>query len=102
MPFGLCNAISAFQGMISDVFSDMLDVGVIAYMDDILIYSETIEQHVAIVRKVMDRLRKARLCLSIKKSGFHAREVEFIGYKISHHRISMTTRKVEESTTESR
>ena len=79
MPFGLCNAPSTFQGMINDVFRDMLDVGVIAYMDDILIYSETIEEHVAMVRKVMERLRKARLCVSIKKSSFHTREVEFLG-----------------------
>ena len=42
MPFALYNAPSTFQGMINDVFCHMLDVGVIAYMDDILIYSETI------------------------------------------------------------
>jgi len=81
IPFGLCNGPSTFQGMINDVFCDMLDVGVIAYMDDILIYSETIEEHVAIVRKVMDRLRKAGLCVSMDKSTFHTREVEFLGYK---------------------
>jgi len=48
MPFGLCNAHSMFQSMINDVFRDMLDVGVIAYMDDILIYTETVEEHVAL------------------------------------------------------
>ena len=68
-------------------------------MDDILIYSETIEEHVAIVRKVIDRLQKAGLCVSIKKSCFHAREVEFLGYKISDHAISMTIKKVGEITT---
>jgi len=73
MPFGLCNAPSTFQGMINDVFRDMLEVVVIAYMDDILIYSETIEEHVAMVRKVIDWVRKAGLCVSIKKSTFHAR-----------------------------
>jgi len=98
LPFGLCNAASTFPAMINDVFRDILDVGVIAYMDDILIYSETIEEHVAIVRKVMDRLRKAGLCVSIRKSTFHGREVEFLGYKISDHGISMTTKKVEEIT----
>ena len=46
MPFGLCNAPSTFQSMINDVFRDMLDVGVIACMDDILIYTETVEEHV--------------------------------------------------------
>jgi len=98
MAFALCNARSTFQGMINDVFHDMLDVGVIAYMDDILIYAETIEEHVAIVRKVMYRLRKAGLSLSIKQSTFHAREVELLGYKISDHGIRMTTKKVEEIT----
>ena len=82
--------------MINDVFRDMLDVGVIAYMDAILMYSEIIEAHVAMLRKVMDRLRKAGLCVSLKKSTFHAREVQFLGYKISDGGISMTTKKVEE------
>jgi len=67
-------------------------------MNDILIYSETIETHVAMVRKVIDRLRKAHLRVSIKKSYFHAREIEFLGYKISDHGISMITKKVEEIT----
>ena len=67
-------------------------------MDDILIYSETMEEHVAMVRKVMERLRKARLCVSIKKSSFHIKEVEFLGYKISDRGISMRTKKVEEIT----
>ena len=66
MPFGLCNALSTFQSMINDVFRDMLDVGVIAYMQDILIYTETVEEHVALVRRVMERLRKARLCLVLR------------------------------------
>jgi len=96
MPFGLCNATSTFQSMINDGFRDMLDVGVIAYMDDILIYTETVEEHVALVRRVMERLRKARLCVCIKKSSFHQREVEFPGYKISDRGISMTSTKVEE------
>jgi len=82
--------------MINDVFRDMLDVGVIAYMDDILIYMETVEEHVGLVRRVMERLRKARLCVSIKKSSFYQREVEFLGYKISDSGISMTSTKVQE------
>jgi len=82
--------------MINDVFRDMLHVGVIAYMDDILIYTETVEEHVALVRRVMERLRKALLFVSIKNSSFHQQEVEFLGYKISDRGISMTSTKVEE------
>ena len=96
MPFGLYNAPSTFQSMINDVFREMLDVGVIPYMDDILIYTESVEEAVALVRRVMVRLRKARLCVSIKKSSFHQREVEFLEYKISNRGTSMTSTKVEE------
>jgi len=96
IPFGLCNAPSTFQSMIDDVFHNMLDVGVIAYMEDILIYMETVEEYVALVRRVTERLRNARLCVRIKKSSFHQREVEFHGYKISDRGISMTSTKVEE------
>ena len=65
-------------------------------MDDILICCETIEEHVSLVRQVIKRLRKVRLCVSIKKSSFHQRVVEFLGYKISDRGISMTTKKVED------
>ena len=96
MPFELCNAPATFQSMINDIFRDVLDEGVIAYMDDILIYSETIEEHVSLLRRVMERLRKARLCVNIKKSSFHQRQVEFLSYLISDKGISMTEAKVEE------
>ena len=82
--------------MINHVFRVMLDAGVIAYMDDILIYSETIEEYVSLVRQMMEQLRKAGLCVSIKKSCFHQREVKFLGYKISDRGILMTSKKVED------
>jgi len=82
--------------MINDVFCNKLDVRVIAYMDNILIYTETVEEHVTLVRRVVERLRKVRLCVSIKKSSFHQREVDFLGYKICDKGISMTSTKVEE------
>jgi len=62
-------------------------------MDDILIYTETVEEYVALVRRVKETLRKARLCVSIKKSSFHQLEEEFLGYKISDRGISMTSTK---------
>jgi len=82
MPVGLSNAPSTLLSMINDVFWEMLEVGVIAYLDEILIYMETVEEHVALIRWVMERLQKSRLCVSIKKSSFHQQEVEFLGYKI--------------------
>jgi len=56
MLFELCNAPATFQSMINDIFGDVLDEGLIAYMEDILIHSETIEVPVSLVRRVMERL----------------------------------------------
>ena len=95
MPFGLCNAPSTFQSMINDIFHDLLDEGVVVYLDDILIYSEDERSHRDLVRRVMERIRIAKLCCSIKKSDIHVREIEFLGYHISPEGISMSTAKVE-------
>ena len=95
MPFGLCDAPSTFQSMINDVFHNLLDEGVVVYLDDILIYSEDEKSHINLVRQVMERIRIAKQCCSIKKSNIHVREIEFLGYHISPEGISMSTAKVE-------
>ena len=95
MPFGLYNAPSTFQSMINDVFHDLLDKGVVEYLDDILIYSEDEKSHIDLVRRVMERICVAKLCCSIKKSDKHVREIEFLGYQISPEGISMSTARVE-------
>ena len=95
MPFGLCNAPSTFQSTINDVFHDLLDEGVVVYLDDILIYSEDEKSHIDLVRRVMERIRVAKLCCSIKKSDIHVREIKFSGYHITPEGISMSTAKEE-------
>jgi len=56
MPFGLKNAPATFQHFINDVLSDYLDDFVISYIDDILIFSNTIEEHYEHVKKVLKKL----------------------------------------------
>ena len=81
--------------MINDVFHDLLDEGVVVYLDYILIYSEDEKSHIDLLRRVMERIRVAKLCCSIKKSDIHVREIEFLAYNISPEGISMSTAKVE-------
>jgi len=54
MPFRLTNAPSTFQDMMNHVFSDMLDVRLLVYMDDILVYAQTHEEHDSRVKKVLE------------------------------------------------
>ena len=61
MPFGLTNAPSAFQFFMNDIFHDMVDVCMVIYLDDILIFSNNEEEHVEHVRKVLQRLRNHHL-----------------------------------------
>jgi hypothetical protein len=94
MPFGLCNVPGTFQAMINKVLQELLDEGVIVYIDGILIYSEDAETHVVLVKQVLEKLRTNHLCTSIKKSVFHAPEVEYLGYHISSEGITMSPIKV--------
>ena len=95
MPFGLTNAPSTFQDMMNHVFSDMLDLGVLAYMDDILIYAKTEEEHDRRVKEVLGRLQQNGLAVSPEKCIWKAHEVEFLGYMIGRNGIRMSTDKVE-------
>ena len=61
MPFGLTNAPAAWQQFINDILADMIDVNVIIYLDDILIYSDDLASHRKHVREVLRRLQKNKL-----------------------------------------
>jgi len=95
MPFGLTNAPSTFQDMMNHIFSDMLDLGLIAYMDDILIYATTKNEHDRIVWETMKRLQQHGLAVAADKCVWRAKEVEFLGYILSRDGIKMAQDKVE-------
>jgi len=95
MPFGLTNAPSTFQDMMNHVLSDILDVGVLAYMDDILIYAKTEEEHDRLVKEVLTRLQQNGLAVAPEKCVWKTEEVEFLGYTIGRKGIKMSTTKVE-------
>lgn len=80
VPFGLSNAPATFQAYINAALAKKLDVFVIVYLDDILIYSENPKDHVDYVKWVLDRLQKQSLFANLKKCFFHMEEVSFLGY----------------------
>lgn len=95
MPFGLTNAPAVFQHMMNDIFRDMIDIFVIVYLDDILIFSPDQETHDTHVKMVLSRLRENSLYAKLEKCSFDQDTVEYLGYIISPHGISMARDKVE-------
>ncbi|KAK3537590.1 hypothetical protein QTP70_016616 [Hemibagrus guttatus] len=95
MPFGLTNAPAVFQALINGVFQDLLGKGVIAYIDDILVYSSSMEEHVRMVREVLGRLQQHHLYAKLEKCEFHRSTVTFLGYVISRHGVEMDVVKVQ-------
>ena len=94
MPFGLSNAPAAFQRFVNEVFADLLDVCVVVYLDDILIYSDNPDEHRAHVREVLRRLRKHHLYARADKCEFHAESVEYLGYILSRDGLTMAESKI--------
>ena len=95
MLFGLVNPPATFQCMMNKILREFLDQGVVVYLDDILIYSKTYAEHVAIVKKVLSRLMEHQLAVSIKKSEFHVKAVEFLEYIVATDGVTRSTRKVD-------
>ncbi len=95
MPFGLSNSPSVFQAYINDVFRDMLNRGVIVYIDDILVYSDSLENHIQQVRAALQRLIEHQLYAKMEKCEFHQTQVSFLGYIISSEGVAMDDKKVQ-------
>ena len=96
MFFGLTNSPATFQTMMNDLFKDVIDQGcVIIYMDDILIFTETLEEHRRMVKKVLEVLAKNKLFLKAEKCSFEQTQVEYLGLLISAGKIEMDPIKIE-------
>src|SRR6202789_4643733 len=95
VPFGLTNAPATFQRFMNDIFHDLLDIWVVVYLDDILIYSEDMSQHRAHIKEVLRRLRANGLYAGAQKCEFHKDTVEYLGFILSPDGLHMAKDKVQ-------
>jgi hypothetical protein len=94
MSFGLTNAPAAFMEAMNGMLHEYLDDFVVVFLDDILIYSQTEEDHERHLSLVLDSLRKNQFYAKLKKCAFWLSEVAFLGHVINQHSISVDTKNV--------
>ena len=94
MPFGLTNAPAVFQNLVNDLLRDMINKFVVVFLDDILVFSPSEDEHVNHVRAVLQRLLENRLFVKAEKCEFHATSVEFLGHVIKSGAVEADPKKV--------
>ena len=97
MPFGLINALATCQMLINDTLREHLDRIVIAYLDDILVYTEgDLVQHIYNIQQVLDKLLKKNLRAVLEKCEFYKKEIDFLRFIVGVNSIRMDLAKVKD------
>ncbi|KAH9265141.1 hypothetical protein BASA83_011373 [Batrachochytrium salamandrivorans] len=94
MPFGLANAPAQFQRMMNSLFRHMISKFVLVYLDDIVVYSDNLEDHKEHVRQVLQILKENNLFCKAEKCHFYQTEIKYLGYIISPNGTSMDPSKI--------
>jgi len=95
LPFGVSNGPGGFQKRVNRLLIKYVDIFVIVYMDDILIYSKTLQEHVEHLKLVLKALSEADLILNIDKCKFFATETRFLGHILTRHGSTPDPRNIE-------
>jgi len=93
MSFSLINTPVAFQQIMNDIFSNLLDVYVMIYLDDILIYSNNMSKYHWHVKEVLKCFYKTGLYTKAEKCKFHSKSVEYLGYILSFSSLTISDDK---------
>jgi hypothetical protein len=95
VPFGLTNAPTTFMCLMNGVFIDFLDKFVIVFLDDILIYSKTEEEHEMHLRMVLQVLREHQLYAKLSKCTFYQNQIHYLGHIVSEDGIAVDSENIE-------
>ena len=94
MPFGLCNAPSTFQRLMNKVFAKEINSFILVYLDDILVYSRSVEEHWDHLRRALEKLRQAKLYGRLHKCEFLKDKVDYLGFEVSANGVNASPEKV--------
>ena len=94
MPFGLCNAPSTFQHLMERVLAGLHWSTCLVYIDDIILFSRTVQEHFQNLTEVFQRLKQAGLKLKPKKCHLFRNKVKYLGYVVSNKGVEADTEKI--------
>ena len=94
MPFELINTPAIFQAYINKTLKGLLNITCVAYLDNICIYSDSIEKYTKYVREILDRLKKTELYIKLSKCEFDKKEITFLKYVIGVYKICINDVKI--------
>jgi len=95
MPFGLTNAPASFQRWMNEILSEYLNIFCVAYLDDILIFSQNLEDHQKHVQTILEQVKETGLTVKASKCAFHTTETVYLGYVISPQGVRMDEEKIQ-------
>ncbi|MBW0552334.1 hypothetical protein O181_092049 [Austropuccinia psidii MF-1] len=96
MPFGLTNVPASFHNLVNDILAYFLDIFVVVYLDDIMVFFSSEEEHVIHVASFLQRLRENNMCSKASKCVFHSSSVEYLVYVVSSDGLTMDSSKVQQ------
>ena len=95
MPFRLTNALVTFQILINNILYKYLDIFIIAYLNNILIYLENPRDYVKYIQTILEYFKKAKLRLRLEKCEFYKEEVSFLGFIVNTKGVKISKDKIE-------
>ena len=94
MSFELTNVLTMCQKIINNILRQYLDRFVIAYLNNIIIYSNILKKHINYIFKVLKCLNKKNLCFKLKKYEFYRKEIDFLKFVVKRHKVRINFKKL--------
>jgi hypothetical protein len=95
MPFGLTNAPTTFMSLMDDVLRPFTKSFVVVYLDDIIIFNKTWEEHIRHIKQVFSSLQQDKLYSNLEKCSFGMNRVQYLGYIVDEHGVHVDPTKIQ-------